>query len=138
VAHSDFEKAADLRDQADKLKKKRQQIIQRAKIAPSKLVREYEVLVPLQDKTGTPLSPDVLATVRKRLYERFEGVLETRLRVDGKWHVGQAVFQAEVASFRLLADLIEQPRDFFTKLKRDLADSFACPVAVIERPVEVL
>src|SRR5262249_22599103 len=139
VTNDDFEKAAQLRDQEDKLKKQRQEIIQRAQVAPPKVVREYEVLIAPQDKPGNSVSPDVLAAVRKRLHERFEGVLEARIRVDGKWHVGAAVFQGELASFRVFANLIDQPRDFFQRLKTEIARDFsATHIAIIERPVEVL
>jgi ATP-dependent Clp protease ATP-binding subunit ClpA len=139
VAQQDFEKAAHLRDQQDKLKKKREKILRSAKTAEPKLVREYELLLALRDKDGNDIPSQTVGDVKRRLLERFEGFLETRLRVDGTLHIGQAILRGEILSFRLFAEVIEHPRDFFLELKRELDKDFAWrDVAVIERAVEVL
>lgn len=138
IAVQDFEKAAYNRDAANKLHKTKKRLIRRAKRGSPGDTREYELLVPTRYPDGTFVDESKLLVIKHRLQCRFEFCHFMRQQVLGSFEVGSAVFREELASFRIVAEDIEQPRDFFQQLKAELKRDMQLEIAVIVRKVEII
>jgi len=102
-------------------------------------MREYELYVSLQYKDGTPIEGSKIAFIKKRFFDRFGGFIHYHQQIAGTWQIGNATFHKEMAVFRIIAGELEQPRDFFLRLKEELISEFKLEdVAIVERKVEIL
>jgi ATP-dependent Clp protease ATP-binding subunit ClpA len=133
VADQDFEKAASLRDQGDKLVKQWQGIYRQAQsLNRREPVSEYDLLINQQP-------PDVVARLRVKLVDRFGGYSEHTEEISGEWKVGAVTFRGSILVFRVLAEELLHPRDFFKTLVQQLRVEMKIEqVAVIERKVDIL
>jgi ATP-dependent Clp protease ATP-binding subunit ClpA len=143
AAAYDFERAALLRDEADKLKKQLQQLIRDVQGGRMQeqggRMYEYDLFVPLRYNDGAPVAADHLARVRQRLVEQFGGLTDLHQRHEGYWKIGGVTFRDEIVIYRALADDAAAARQFFRQLKEELkADLHQADVLIVEREVEVL
>jgi ATP-dependent Clp protease ATP-binding subunit ClpA len=139
VARQDFEQAARLRDEADKLIKQREKLANTwrdKKILP---LREYDLYIPLRSPDGSPTDPETLVRLRGRLVEQFGSVIEFRQQIEGAFKIGAVPLRGEVAVFRLLSPTPGQAVLFLTQLKEELwAELRLEDILILTRQVEVL
>jgi ATP-dependent Clp protease ATP-binding subunit ClpA len=164
VAEQDFEKAAHLHDQAYKLEKRRRKILRSAQDKKSMHILEYDLYIPLGSPDGSPIEPEKLTRLRKRLVERFGGVVEFHHRLEGSWTFGKVTLRDEFIIFRVLSQEgppafakgastageeivvyrdvppdVEQVWHFFTQLKEELkAELRQEDILIVTRRSEVL
>jgi Clp amino terminal domain, pathogenicity island component/UvrB/uvrC motif len=118
VAEQDFERAAHLRDQTDRLTRQREDLAKQAKRVER--VQEYELYVPLRDSDGVLVEPEKLERVRGWLTKRFGGVAVFHQRIDGEWKIGNVALRDEVAIYRVLSRDAPESTLFFMQLREEL------------------
>src|SRR5438270_8309525 len=100
---------------------------------------EYDVYIPLTYNDGTPVDPDKIADLKKRLRDRFGGLTFFPQRTEGLWKVGSVSFRDEIVICRILTEEVRQSRDYFLRLKEEMREAFRQEeVLIVERKVEVL
>jgi hypothetical protein len=100
---------------------------------------EYELYIPLTYNDGSPVEPERIADVKKRLHDRFGGLTFFPQRNEGLWKVGNVTFREEVAILRVIADEVAQSSAFLTTLKEELKrDLRQQEILIVVRTVEVL
>ncbi len=138
VADRDFEKAASLRDEADKLKKRRENLIGAIRKTKARQLTEYELYVPVHNNDGSVLDPAKLARVRQRLIERFGGVFESHHPVEGALQIGALTLRNETIVLRVFSEGHDRDRDYMVLLKQELIRDLQQSVALLVRKAEVL
>ncbi len=138
VGDQDFEKAASLRDQADKLKKRRENLTRALRRVKARELTEFELYIPTHHNDGSVLDPAKLARVRQRLSERFGGVLESRHPIEGSLRIGDSTFRNEVIVLRVFSEAHDRDRDYMALLKQELKRDLQQSVALLVRKAEVL
>ncbi|MGE3804843.1 MAG: UvrB/UvrC motif-containing protein [Gemmataceae bacterium] len=135
VAEQNFELAAQLRDEQERLKQERDALL---RVTPQQLprnLREYEVYVPLVEAQA-----EKVEAVRQKIVARFEGCLFTRQEVAGRFAVGPIIFDCKhVGVFRFLADEVEHAADFLRQLQEEAVTQLKLgPLAVVEKSASVV
>jgi hypothetical protein len=103
-----------------------------------KTTREYDVFVPLHYNDGTPVEPEKLDRLRRRLSDYFGGLTDTRTRNAGEWKAGGVTFHDEVVIYRVYGDVRRSQR-FIRELKEDMKREFRQQdVLVVARKVHVV
>jgi ATP-dependent Clp protease ATP-binding subunit ClpC len=139
VAEQDFVKAAYLYDSAARLKKRLKSLIRQTRLGERGIAYEYDLFIPQIDKNGTPIDEKILVLIKERLSGRFGAFVQRVQKIMGTWRLGNVVFHDEAVVFQIVAGEIEQPRDFFQRLKEELKSEMKLEdVAVLERRVVVL
>jgi sRNA-binding carbon storage regulator CsrA len=139
IAQSDFEEAARCRDEQEKLKDRRAKLLRKAVPTPAASVRQYELYLPSILSDGSQLADSSLLFVRNQLTTRFGGYSEHTEQIGGEWKIGNVVFRGTVVVFRVFAEELLHPRDFFKQLTQQLRGEMKIDqVVVVERKVDVL
>ncbi len=101
---------------------------------------EYDIYLPSQYNDGTPVEPDKLAQIKRRLADRFGGLTFFPQRNEGTWKVGNVTFREDIVIIRVLAsDATDDSRPFFQRLKEELkADLRQEEILIVARQVETL
>src|SRR5262249_967614 len=100
---------------------------------------DCEVFVALTNADGTPADERAIGLVRKRLRERFGWFFFHRQSVSGGWQIGNASLRGEIAVFRIIVEEREQPKDFFLRLKEELAKELQfADIAIVARRAELI
>src|SRR5262249_26388479 len=138
ITKDDFEKAASLRDQIDKLMKKRERVIRAAEKQVER-VNEYDLYVPVRYTDGSPVEPEKLGLLRRRLIEHFGGLVEIHHRIEGSCLIGHVAFRDELVVYRVLSARKDQAWCFLLQLKEELkADLKQEQILIVARNAEVL
>ncbi len=102
-------------------------------------MREFEIYVPLHYNDGAPVESAKLDGLRKRLFDYFGGLTDTRQQNSGTWKVGNVVFHDEIVIYRVLAVKQHPARSFLMKLKDELERELRQEeILIVERKIEVL
>jgi hypothetical protein len=102
-------------------------------------MREFEIYVPLHYNDGSPVEPEKLDRLRRRLFDFFGGLTDTRQSNAGAWKVGNVVFHDEIVIYRVLAVKQHPARRFLMDLKDELERELRQEeILIVEREVEVL
>jgi ATP-dependent Clp protease ATP-binding subunit ClpA len=139
VAAENFEKAAQLRDEVDRLTRERKATAQAWSGKPGELVWEYRVFLPLVRNDIPPTMKQVHDLVRQRLSDQFGGYAESNERLQGTLRIKEHSFQGEMVTLSVLTCDAVQAMLFFTQLKEALAaEPFKTNLLVLSRKHEVL
>jgi ATP-dependent Clp protease ATP-binding subunit ClpA len=139
IAQQDFEQAAYLRDQADKVVRQKEGLARAWQGKAAQAVREFDLYVPVRYDDGSPVEPDKLARIRTRLVEQFGGLIELRHPIEGLWKIGNTTLRDELIIYRVLTSEAARALLFFTQLKEELkTDLRQDEVLIVTRNVEVL
>jgi hypothetical protein len=90
----------------------------------SRMVRRFEVLLPLRFNDGTPVPDDAVADTLVELEERFGAVSCETQSIRGRWrHEGQSFRDDLICVF---VDVPDEPegRNFFVEYKEQLKARF--------------
>ena len=102
-------------------------------------MREFEIYVPLHYNDGSAIEPEKLDDLRRRLFDFFGGLTDTRQRNAGAWQVGNVVFHDDIVIYRVLAVKQHPARRFLMDLKDELERELRQQeILIVERKVEVL
>ena len=66
--------------------------------------REYDLYLPLRFNDGSPIEPEKIARLKKRLHDRFGGLTFFPQQNEGIWKVGTVTFREEIVILRTLAE----------------------------------
>lgn len=100
---------------------------------------EYEIYLPLTYNNGSPVDPEKIADLKRRLQEQFGGLTYFPQRTEGLWKVGNATFRDEIVILRVVSEEVRRSRAYFRRLKGELKRLFQQgDVLIVERKVEVL
>ncbi len=101
--------------------------------------REYDLYLPLTYNDGTPVEPEKIERLKKRVHDRFGGFTFFPQKSEGVWRVGNVVFREEIVILHVLSDEPKESKAFFLQLKGELMqDLKQNEVLIIMRKVEVL
>ena len=78
---------------------------------------EYELYVPLHHNDGSPIDPQRLRDLKKRLVDEFGGLTHLRQENDGFWKIGDHTFRDRIEILRVLANDSDRVREYFCALK---------------------
>lgn len=102
-------------------------------------MKEYDLYVPLYDNNGTPIDPQQLQDLKKRLVEHFGGLTHFPQENEGLWKVGRFTFRDKIVILRVLASDPLQAQTFFADLKREMQQSWAQEdVLIVARDVSTI
>ncbi len=102
-------------------------------------MREFEIYVPLHYNDGSAIESEKLDDLRRRLFDFFGGLTDTRQRNAGAWKVGNVVFHDDIVIYRVLAVKQHPARRFLMDLKDELERELRQQeILIVEREVEVL
>jgi hypothetical protein len=101
--------------------------------------REYDLYLPLRFNDGSPIEPEKIARLKKRLHDRFGGLTFFPQQNEGIWKVGTVTFREEIVILRTLAEETRPAREFFLQLKEELKTELRQEeVLIVERKIEIL
>ncbi len=102
-------------------------------------MREFEIYVPMHYNDGSAIESAKLDNLRRRLFDYFGGLTDTRQRNAGAWKVGNVAFHDEIVIYRVLAVKQHPARRFLMDLKEELERELRQQeILIVEREVEVL
>jgi hypothetical protein len=87
-------------------------------------MKEYDLYVPLYDNNGTPIDPQKLSALKKRLVDQFGGLTHFPQENEGLWKVGGFTFRDKIVILRVLASDRLQAQTFFADLKREMQQAW--------------
>lgn len=102
-------------------------------------MKEYDLYVPLYDNNGTPIDPQKLSALKKRLVDQFGGLTHFPQENEGLWKVGRFTFRDKIVILRVLASDLLQAQTFFADLKREMQQAWAQEdVLIVVRDVSTI
>jgi hypothetical protein len=102
-------------------------------------MKEYDLYVPLYDNNGTPIDPQKLRALKKRLVDQFGGLTHFPQQNEGLWKVGGFTFRDKIVILRVLASDLLQAQTFFADLKREMQQAWAQEdVLIVVRDVSTI
>jgi inorganic pyrophosphatase len=81
---------------------------------------EYELYVPLHHNDGSPIDPQKLKDLKRRLVDEFGGLTHLLQENEGFWKIGEHTFRDRIEILRVLANADERVQQYFALLKEDL------------------
>lgn len=87
-------------------------------------MKEYELYVPLHYNDGRPVEHEKLASLKRRLVQRFGGLTHFPQSNEGLWKIGSITFRDQVVILRVLASETGKAEDYFRQLKESLRDEW--------------
>ena len=88
-------------------------------------MKEYDIYVPLSNNDGTPIEPQKLRDLKKRLVDQFGGLTHFPQENEGLWKMGAFTFRDKIVILRVLASDPLEAQTFFADLKREMQQSWA-------------
>jgi hypothetical protein len=105
----------------------------------ARAAREYDLYLPLRYNDGRPVEQEKVGALKRRLTERFGGLIFLPQKSEGTWKIGRVTFRDEMVILRVLADDGASAREFFAALKEQWkADLQQEDILIIERKVRIL
>lgn len=102
-------------------------------------MKEYDLYVPLYDNNGTPIDPQKLRGLKKRLVDQFGGLTHFPQENEGLWKVGGFTFRDKIVVLRVLASDLLEAQTFFADLKREMQHTWAQEdVLIVVRDVSTI
>jgi hypothetical protein len=102
-------------------------------------MKEYDLYVPLYDNHGTPIDPQKLRALKKRLVDQFGGLTHFPQQNEGLWKVGGFTFRDKIVILRVLAADASEAQTFFADLKREMQKAWAQEdVLIVVRDVSTI
>ncbi len=102
-------------------------------------MKEYDVFVPLYYNDGSPIEPDKLLTLKRRVLDQFDGLTFFPQANEGLWRAGGVTYRDEIVIFRILTADAPEAREFLSALKDDLKRELSQEeILIVERDVETL
>jgi hypothetical protein len=88
-------------------------------------MKEYDIYVPLSNNDGTPIDPQKLKGLKKRLVDHFGGLTHFQQENEGLWKMGAFTFRDKIVILRVLASDPLEAQTFFAELKREMQQKWA-------------
>jgi hypothetical protein len=102
-------------------------------------VREYDLFVPLNYNDGTPIDPDKIPEISRRLLDEFGGLTFFSQPNEGLWRMGDVTYRDDVVIFRVLARNRRSARRFLSALKAELLESLKQEeILIVERSIDTI
>jgi hypothetical protein len=86
---------------------------------------EYELYLPLHYNDGTPIEPEKVTALKRRLIDQFGGLTHFQQENEGHWKIGSHTFRDRIELLRVLANDDEKAQAYFVQLKKDLTRDWA-------------
>jgi hypothetical protein len=105
----------------------------------SRMVRRFEILLPLRLNDGTPVSEDAIADTLIELEEKFGAVSSETQTIRGRWRFDGESYRDDLV--RLFVDVPDVPenRAYFIECKERLKARFQqLDIWLTTYPIEVL
>jgi hypothetical protein len=104
-----------------------------------RLVKEYDIFIPLFYNNGTPVEPVKFQDLQFRLLERFEGLTYFPQANQGFWKFGDVTFRDQIVIYRVISQDSVASRAFLGNLKEQLKREFQQQeILIVEREVGLL
>ena len=102
-------------------------------------MKEYDIYVPLSNNDGTPVDPQKLRDLKKRLVDHFGGLTHFPQENVGLWKVGTFTFRDKIVILRVLTADPAKAGSFFVELKKEMQRNWAQEdVLIVVRNVETV
>lgn len=102
-------------------------------------MKEYDLFVPLYYNDGSPVEPDKILELKKRLLDQFDGLTFFPQPNEGFWRAAGVTYRDEILVFRVLASDAPEARGFFAELKEELKRELNQEeVLIVQRDVDIL
>jgi hypothetical protein len=102
-------------------------------------MKEYDIYVPLSNNDGTPVNPQKLRDLKKRLVDHFGGLTHFPQENEGLWKVGTFTFRDKIVILRVLTADPAKAGTFFAELKGEMQRHWAQEdVLIVVRDVETV
>ena len=102
-------------------------------------MKEYDIYVPLSNNDGTPVDPQKLRDLKKRLVDHFGGLTHFPQENEGLWKVGAFTFRDKIVILRVLTTEPDKASAFFAELKQEMQRNWAQEdVLIVVRDVETV
>ena len=102
-------------------------------------MKEYDIYVPLSNNDGTPVDPQKLRDLKKRLVDHFGGLTHFPQENEGLWKVGPFTFRDKIVILRVLTAEPDKAGVFFAELKKEMQRNWAQEdVLIVVRDVETV
>lgn len=105
----------------------------------SKILRRFELLLPLRFNDGQPVPDDIIADALIELEQRFGAVSCETQTIQGRWRFEGQAYRDDLV--RLFVDVpdVASNREFFIEFKERLKDQFQqVDIWLATYPIEVL
>ena len=104
-----------------------------------RLVKEYDVFVPLKYNDGTDIEASRLLAIQTFLLEHFDGLTFFPQPNEGFWTMGGVTYRDEIVIYRVLAANTRAARRQLRVLKQQLIETLQQEeILIVERDVETL
>ena len=102
-------------------------------------MKEYDIYVPLSNNDGTPVDPQKLKDLKKRLVDHFGGLTHFPQENEGLWKVGAFTFRDKIVILRVLTTEPDKAGSFFAELKKEMQRNWAQEdVLIVVRDVQTV
>jgi hypothetical protein len=102
-------------------------------------MKEYDIYVPLSNNDGTPVDPQKLKDLKKRLVDHFGGLTHFPQENEGLWKVGAFTFRDKIVILRVLTADPDKAGSFFVELKKEMQRNWGQEdVLIVVRNVETV
>ena len=102
-------------------------------------MKEYDIYVPLHNNDGTPIDPQKLKDLKKRLVHHFGGLTHFPQENEGLWKVGTFTFRDKIVILRVLTSDPAKAQAFFAELKKEMQRTWAQEdVLIVVRDVQTV
>lgn len=102
-------------------------------------MKEYDIYVPLSNNDGTPVDPQKLRDLKKRLVDHFGGLTHFPQENEGLWKVGTFTFRDKIVILRVLTTAPDKATIFFAELKQEMQRNWSQEdVLIVVRDVETV
>ena len=102
-------------------------------------MKEYDVFVPLYYNDGSPVEPEKLLALKRRLLDQFDGLTFFPQANEGLWRAGGVTYRDEIVIFRILTADAAEARQFLSELKEELKRELNQEeILIVERDVDTL
>jgi len=102
-------------------------------------MKEYDIYVPLSNNDGTPVDPQKLKDLKKRLVNHFGGLTHFPQENEGLWKVGAFTFRDKIVILRVLTADPDKAGSFFAELKKEMLRNWAQEdVLIVVRDVQTV
>ena len=102
-------------------------------------MKEYDLFVPLYYNDGSPVEPDKILELKRRLLDQFDGLTFFPQPNEGFWRAAGVTYRDEIVVFRVLASDTAEAFRFFADLKEELKRELNQEeILIVERDVETL
>jgi len=102
-------------------------------------VKEYDLFMPLYYNDGSPVEPDKILELKRRLLDQFDGLTFFPQANEGFWRAAGVTYRDEILVFRVLTSDSPEARAYFAELKEELKRELKQEeILIVQRDVDIL